>query len=125
MADAFDGDRLVPIGARNMAASNRSPPRVFGSESENARKNGFPQCFNIGCFSITVQSALAADPALRLGSVVDAVASERVEGHGDAVHAVPQACRLRSVVEHVAEVASALAADNFGTHHAQAGVWAL
>jgi hypothetical protein len=64
-------------------------------------------------------------PIPRCHSVVGAVRSKRREGHGDAVHAVPQAGRRRPVVEHVAEVASAPVAENFGTCHGQAGVWAL
>jgi hypothetical protein len=61
----------------------------------------------------------------RCHSVVGAVRSKRGEGHGDAVHAVPQAGRLRSVVEYVAEVASAPVAENFGACHGQAGVGPL
>jgi hypothetical protein len=54
-----------------------------------------------------------------------AAASERLEGHRDAIHAVPQTGRRWSIVEHVAEVASASAAQNFGANHAQAGIWAF
>jgi hypothetical protein len=54
-----------------------------------------------------------------------AAASERREGHRDAIHAVPQPGRRWSVVEYVAEVASASAAEDFGACHAQAGIWAF
>jgi hypothetical protein len=61
----------------------------------------------------------------RCHSVVGGVRSKRGEGHGDAVHAIAQAGRRRPVVEHVAEVTSAPVAENFGTCHSQAGVWAF
>src|ERR1700761_882075 len=54
-----------------------------------------------------------------------AAASERLEGHRDAIHAIAQTGRRWSIVEHVAEVASASAAQNFGANHAQAGIWAF
>jgi len=44
------------------------------------------------------------------------VASQRIEDHGDAVHAVSKAGGPGSVVEHVAEEASALAAENLGPY---------
>ena len=48
--------------------------------------------------------------------------SQRIEHHGDAVHTVSKAGGLGPVIEHVAEVASALAAENLGPYHAQASV---
>lgn len=42
--------------------------------------------------------------------------------HGSGVHAIPQACRCRAIVEHMAEVRTTPAIDYLGTNHAMAPV---
>src|SRR5438309_384093 len=53
------------------------------------------------------------------------IGSGRTEGEGEAVHAIAKAGRLRAVVEEMAEVATAAAAENLGALHAEGAVGAL
>src|SRR5260370_3307826 len=47
------------------------------------------------------------------------IGGRRLERHGDAIHAIAQAVRTRSVIEHMAEMSAAAVAVHLGARHGE------